>query len=302
MITTSESCLYYYNGYRNTIELPVRNNVVPLRFETIRLVENGSLFNRIRSEDPNQHLKEFLKLVDSLDLDGSITIWEDLTIRFLAKFFPPGRIANLRNDILMFQKHHGEYLSEAWTQFKDSSSSTLPSDAVKNPKLSISPVSARSYPTKDPQCSTHVHGLINVVTIHPKQQSDSHDDRTEEDEEEEKDNLENIHVNPSTPPDSSISSSLKKSSNSIHSSNHSGVVRFTNGTDEIADKMPHKIEQYNSLLDSKKVHTKLVYLRNEENKRRGVKYVMSKILGFYKECLELRPEYVTRMDDKGEVT
>nr|GEV01700.1 zinc finger, CCHC-type [Tanacetum cinerariifolium] len=38
---------------------------------------------------------------------------------FLAKFFPPGRIANLRNDILMFQQHHGEYLSEAWTRFKD---------------------------------------------------------------------------------------------------------------------------------------------------------------------------------------
>ncbi|GKB44992.1 hypothetical protein Tco_0889934 [Tanacetum coccineum] len=31
-----------------------------------------------------------------------------------------------------------------------------------------------------------------------------------------------------------------------------GVVRFTNGTDEIAYKMPHKIEQYNSLLDLEK--------------------------------------------------
>ncbi|GJT27778.1 hypothetical protein Tco_0908053 [Tanacetum coccineum] len=45
-----------------------------------------------------------------------------------------------------------------------------------------------------------------------------------------------------------------------------------------------------------------VYLRNEEDKRRGVKYVRSKILGFYKECLELGPEYVTGMDDEGEVT
>ncbi|GJS32623.1 zinc finger, CCHC-type containing protein [Tanacetum coccineum] len=74
-----------HEGYRNTIELP----------------------------DPNQHLKDFLKLVDSLDLDGanrertflhlfqfslrdqasnwferlparSITTWEDLTTHFLA--------------------------------------------------------------------------------------------------------------------------------------------------------------------------------------------------------------------------
>ncbi|GJR58536.1 hypothetical protein Tco_1500698 [Tanacetum coccineum] len=43
-------------------------------------------------------------------------------------------------------------------------------------------------------------------------------------------------------------------------------------------------------------------VRNEEDKRRGVDYVMSKILGFYKECLELGPEYVTGLDDKGEVT
>ncbi|GJZ15960.1 hypothetical protein Tco_0551637 [Tanacetum coccineum] len=42
--------------------------------------------------------------------------------------------------------------------------------------------------------------------------------------------------------------------------------------------------------------------RNEEDKRRGVEYVMSKILGFYKECLELGPEYLTRVDDEGEVT
>nr|GEY46458.1 MAK10-like protein [Tanacetum cinerariifolium] len=46
------------------------NNVVPLRSNTIRLVQNGCSFHELRSEDPNQHLKDFLKLVDSLDLDG----------------------------------------------------------------------------------------------------------------------------------------------------------------------------------------------------------------------------------------
>ncbi|GJY09335.1 MAK10-like protein [Tanacetum coccineum] len=50
---------------------------------------------------------------------GSITIWEDLTTRFLAQFFPSRRTAKLRNNILMFQQHHGESLSEAWTRFKD---------------------------------------------------------------------------------------------------------------------------------------------------------------------------------------
>ncbi|GKE76208.1 MAK10-like protein [Tanacetum coccineum] len=133
-----------HEGYRNNIELPVGNNVVPLRSDTI----NECSFHGLRSEDPNQHLKDFLKLVDSLDLDGdnrertrlhlfqfslrdqasnwleplpagSITTWEDLTTRFLAQFFPPIRTIKLCNDILMFQQHHGESLSEAWTRFKN---------------------------------------------------------------------------------------------------------------------------------------------------------------------------------------
>ncbi|GJX73177.1 ribonuclease H-like domain-containing protein [Tanacetum coccineum] len=137
-----------HEGYRNTIELPVGNNVVHLRPDTIRLVQNGCSFHRLQSEDPNQHLKDFLRLVDSLDLNGenrertrlrlfqfslhdqasnwleclpvgSITTWEDLTTHFIAQFFPPGRTAKLRNDILMFQQHQGESPSESWTRFKD---------------------------------------------------------------------------------------------------------------------------------------------------------------------------------------
>ncbi|GJV12245.1 MAK10-like protein [Tanacetum coccineum] len=53
-----------HEGYRNTIEIPEGNNMVPLRSDTIRTTK-------------------------------------------------------LRNDILMFQQHHKESLSEAWTHFKD---------------------------------------------------------------------------------------------------------------------------------------------------------------------------------------
>ncbi|GJU08276.1 hypothetical protein Tco_1124706 [Tanacetum coccineum] len=59
-----------HKGYMNTIEFLVGKNVVPLRSDTIRLVQNKYSFHGLRSEDPNQHLKDFLKLVDSLDLDG----------------------------------------------------------------------------------------------------------------------------------------------------------------------------------------------------------------------------------------
>ncbi|GKC44539.1 hypothetical protein Tco_1062261 [Tanacetum coccineum] len=81
----------------------------------------------------------------------------------------------------------------------------LPSDTVKNLKLSTSPVlSARSYPTMDPQCSMQIHSSINAITIHPEQQSNSRDDRTKENEEEEKGSPENTYFDSSMPPVPSI--------------------------------------------------------------------------------------------------
>ncbi|GKC24256.1 hypothetical protein Tco_1026406 [Tanacetum coccineum] len=115
-----------HEGYMNTIELPVGNNVVPFRSDTIRLVQKGCSFYGLRSKDPNQHLKDFLKLVDSLYLDGSITKWEDLTTRFLAHFFPPERTAKLRNDILIRTinqstggKLHDRNAKESWALLED---------------------------------------------------------------------------------------------------------------------------------------------------------------------------------------
>ncbi|GJV63029.1 hypothetical protein Tco_1473857 [Tanacetum coccineum] len=66
-------------------------------------------------------------------------------------------------------------------------------------------------------------------------------------------------------------------------------------------RCPHKIKQYNSLSDLEKEHPKSVYFRNEEDKKRGVMHVMNKIFGFYKECLELGPEYLTGLEDEGGV-
>ncbi|GJU93243.1 hypothetical protein Tco_1317999 [Tanacetum coccineum] len=80
-----------HEGNRTTIELPDENNVVPLRSNTIRLVQNGCSFHRLQSEDPNQHLKDFLKLVESLDLD--VANRERMGLR---------RTAKLCNEILMF--------------------------------------------------------------------------------------------------------------------------------------------------------------------------------------------------------
>ncbi|GKE86928.1 zinc finger, CCHC-type containing protein [Tanacetum coccineum] len=80
-----------HEGYRNTIELPERAR---LRLFQFSLHDQAS---------------NWLERLSA----GSITTWEDLTTHFLAQFFPPGRTAKLRNDILMFQQHHGESLFKA---------------------------------------------------------------------------------------------------------------------------------------------------------------------------------------------
>ncbi|GJU95390.1 MAK10-like protein [Tanacetum coccineum] len=71
-------------GYKNTIELPVGNN----------MGKNAPAFISIFLRDQASNWLERL-------LVGSITTWEDLTTRFLAQFFPPGRTAKLRNDFLI---------------------------------------------------------------------------------------------------------------------------------------------------------------------------------------------------------
>jgi hypothetical protein len=104
-----------HQGYRNTIRLTQGANVSPLRSNTIRLVKSGCAVHGLCSEDLNLHPKDFLKIVDSIDLDvetrvttqqhifqfslrdqasqwlerfpaGSITSWDDLTLVSLLNF------------------------------------------------------------------------------------------------------------------------------------------------------------------------------------------------------------------------
>ncbi|GKC28147.1 MAK10-like protein [Tanacetum coccineum] len=81
-----------HEGYGNTIELPEGNNV-------------GKTEPRLFQFSLRDQASNWLERLPA----GSISTWGDLTTCFLAQFFPPGRTAKLRNDILMFQKHQGEF-------------------------------------------------------------------------------------------------------------------------------------------------------------------------------------------------
>ncbi|GJV43436.1 hypothetical protein Tco_1427972 [Tanacetum coccineum] len=60
-----------HEGSRNGIQLPKEAKVSPLRLDTIRFVQNEFAFHGLRSEDPIQDLKNFLRIVDSIDLNGA---------------------------------------------------------------------------------------------------------------------------------------------------------------------------------------------------------------------------------------
>nr|GEU46577.1 serpin [Tanacetum cinerariifolium] len=150
----------------------------------------------------------------------------------------------------------------------------------------------------------------------------------EEEEQEKKDNPENINTNPSPPPDPSISFIMEKVCKLNSFLESSGLVPQSFDTkivctkgddgdvmfieifrknDDSHEEGPEdegcvmieglEVEYFDTFL----TRSEVAYHRNDEDKRRGVEYVISKILGFYKEGLGIGPEYLTGVAD-DEVT
>ncbi|GJW77062.1 hypothetical protein Tco_0138744 [Tanacetum coccineum] len=183
-----------------------------------------------------------------------------------------------------FKQQLGEMTNKIDTILKaitDRITGALPSDTVKNPNLNVNSttpiLSTHSYPTDDPSAQPIMRRKLN-----PKEDINRGVNKFTG-------RIKEMHVfignftyfidfmiveDIGSIIDPRLSQVvLGKPFVEISNMTHDppkGVVRFTNGTNEIAYKMPHKIEQYNSLLNLEKEHTKSVYLRNEENKRRGV--------------------------------
>nr|GEU94622.1 zinc finger, CCHC-type [Tanacetum cinerariifolium] len=301
-----------HEGYRNTIELPEGNNVVLLRSDTIRLVENGCPMHVLLSEDPNQHLKDFLKLVDSLDLD--IANRERIHLRLFQfslydeasnwlERLPTGSIStgshdtqycieNLEQAFVDYTSSHTDKAGGNWYTFKPEQNNLGDDGDVifieiikkNDDSHKEEPKVAKNAGVGESEDQGNAHLCRNFTYVI--------DFKIVEDISSIRDpRLSQVVIGK---PFVEISNMTRDPPE--------GVVRFTNGTDEIAYTMPHMIEQYNSLSNLEREHTKSVYLKNEEDKSRGVEYVMRKILGFYKECLELGLEYATGIADEEEVT
>ncbi|KAH7668837.1 S-adenosyl-L-methionine-dependent methyltransferase protein [Dioscorea alata] len=130
----------------------VRPPITAMNFELkpsfIQMLQQSAQFNGLADEDPNSHIENFLEVCDMLKINGvtddairlrafpfslkgkarhwlhslpraSITTWEETAEAFLARYFPPGKSARLRNEISSFVQMELESLFETWDRFKE---------------------------------------------------------------------------------------------------------------------------------------------------------------------------------------
>lgn len=136
------------NGLHSSITRPtVEANNFELKPSLLSMVQQNQ-FGGSSTDDPNLHLSVFLEYCDTLKMNGvtadairlrlfpfslrdrarawlhslptgSITTWDQLSQAFLAKYFPPSKTAQLRNQITNLTQKDGESLYEAWERFKE---------------------------------------------------------------------------------------------------------------------------------------------------------------------------------------
>ena len=126
---------------------PIQANNFELKSVTLQMLQN-ILFHGLPNENPNMHLTNFLEVCDTIKYNGvteealrlrlfplslgdrakhwltsqppdSITSWNDLVHKFLTKFFPHAKIAQLVQEINTFGQLEGENLAEAWDRFHE---------------------------------------------------------------------------------------------------------------------------------------------------------------------------------------
>ncbi|XP_075475685.1 uncharacterized protein LOC142509480 [Primulina tabacum] len=134
----------YYSGIaRGTIAA----NNFELKPALINMVQQNQ-FGGAATADPHLHLRTFPEITDTVKINGvsdeiirlrlfsfplwdharswlqslplgSVTTWEDLVTKFLSKYFPPAKFAQLKIDITNFRLREFEVLYEAWERYKE---------------------------------------------------------------------------------------------------------------------------------------------------------------------------------------
>jgi len=123
----------------SSIQKPAAGGRFELKQNMVQLLHTNGKFTGLSHEDPRVYIQNFLEINNTYTSTGvnsdyvrltlflfsllgeakmwlnsepanSITSWDDLARKFLIRFFPSGKIAKLKSDILSFRQKGGEKL------------------------------------------------------------------------------------------------------------------------------------------------------------------------------------------------
>ncbi|XP_075474877.1 uncharacterized protein LOC142505677 [Primulina tabacum] len=135
------------NHYSGIARGTINANNFELKPALINMVQQNQ-FAGTATSDPHVHLRTFLEITDTVKINnvlddiirlrlfpfshrdqargwlqtlplGSITTWQELATKFLSKYFPPAKSAQLKIEISTFRQTDFEQLYEAWERYKE---------------------------------------------------------------------------------------------------------------------------------------------------------------------------------------
>ena len=130
--------------YSTVRQHPIEANNFELKPALITMVQQHQFIGH-PSEDPNEHLGRFMRMENTMKLNGlrpdgiklqlfplrdvaatwfdllpigSVNTWEELVEAFMSRFFPPVLTVERRGEIIVFNQGKDESLYTAWESFK----------------------------------------------------------------------------------------------------------------------------------------------------------------------------------------
>ncbi|KAJ1438678.1 Retrotransposon gag domain [Sesbania bispinosa] len=101
------------NVFSSRIFIPqVEENNLDLKPILVNMIQNSLQFGGTPSDDPNSHVRKFLRLTDTIKFNGSITTWDQLARQFLTQYFPLALSSKMMEHIATFPQYKQESLCE----------------------------------------------------------------------------------------------------------------------------------------------------------------------------------------------
>ncbi|CAL1354433.1 unnamed protein product [Linum trigynum] len=127
---------------------PVVANNFEIKPALVTMIQSNALFHGHESESPKEHVQRFLEFARSLKINGvpaegwqlrlfpyslsrktlrwlnnrpprSITSWDDLLNKFMARYCSPLKTTEWRKKITYFEQEEDETLRDAWERYSD---------------------------------------------------------------------------------------------------------------------------------------------------------------------------------------